>query len=208
LAGPERTRVTGDYPELALTLPDGRPVDVTALARALDKPAAEYATRVQAGPAQLFDGLGLWLALHEPRMGVLSEAGAPHAAALARAPARLGDQHVTAGIFDAGSFAVLARPEDDETEARGLSRRPRRQASAPPFELRVLGYGPDGETLAAQLTALLQSWEAAGRPSTGSFRILAYPRPAGGGPSPEIGANGAIVSRPHTTFVVAPKGQP
>ncbi len=194
LAGPERTRVTGDYPELALTLPDGRPVDVTALARALDEPAAEYATRVQAGPAQLFDGLGLWLALHEPRMGVLSEAGAPHAAALARAPARLGDQHVTAGIFDAGSFAVLARPEDDETEARGLSRRPRRQASAPLYELRVLGYGPDGETLAAELTALLQSWEAAGRPSTGSFRILAYPRPAGGGPSPEVGANGAIVS--------------
>jgi protein-L-isoaspartate(D-aspartate) O-methyltransferase len=209
LAGPERTRVTGDYPELALTLPDGRPVDVTALGRALDEPAAEYATQVRAGPAQLFDGLGLWLALHEPRMGVLSESGAPHAAALARAPARLGDQHVTAGIFDAGSFAVLARPEGDESEAGGLSRRRRgRASSAPPFELSVLGYGPDGAALAAHLTALLQSWEAAGRPGTGSFRILAYPRPAGGPPRPEAGANGAVVARPHTTFVVAPKSQP
>jgi hypothetical protein len=71
----------------------------------------------------------------------------------------------------------------------------------------VLGYGPDGATLAAQLTALLQSWEAAGRPSTGSFRILAYPRPAGGSAGPEIGANGAAVARPHTTFVVAPKSE-
>jgi hypothetical protein len=111
-------------------------------------------------------------------------------------------------IFHAGSFAVLARPVGDETEAGGLSRRRRGRApSAPPFELRVLGYGPDGAMLAAQLTALLQGWEAAGRPSTGSFRILAYPRPAGGPPSPEVGTNGAVVARPHTTFVVAPKSE-
>jgi hypothetical protein len=104
---------------------------------------------------------------------------------------------------------VLARPEGDESEAGGLSRRRRgRASSAPPFELSVLGYGPDGATLAAHLTALLQSWEAAGRPGTGSFRILAYPRPAGGPPRPEAGANGAVVARPHTTFVVAPKSQP
>jgi protein-L-isoaspartate(D-aspartate) O-methyltransferase len=212
LAGPERTQVTGDYPELALTLPDGRPADVAALARALDAPAAEYTTRVRAGPAQLFDGLGLWLALHEPRMGVLSETGQPHAAALARAPARLRAQHVTAGIFGAGSFAVLARPASHQFEAAGPAGRGRRgRAAGPVFELSVLGYGPDGDALAAQLAALLEAWEAAGRPGTGNFRILAYPGPAGGSPGPEgtaatpaRAAGEAVIRRPHTTFVVAP----
>jgi protein-L-isoaspartate(D-aspartate) O-methyltransferase len=221
LAGPERTRVTGDYPELALTLPDGRPVDVTALARALDAPAAEYATGVLAGPAQLFDGLGLWLALHEPRMGVLSEAGQPRAAALARAPARLRDQHVTAGIFDAGSFAVLARPASDQADQAGRPGGGRRRAEqGPAFELTVLGYGPDGDVLAAQLAALLETWDAAGRPGTRNYRILAYPRPPGysAGPDPGLeepavtagpeAADEAAISRPHTTFVVAPADTP
>jgi protein-L-isoaspartate(D-aspartate) O-methyltransferase len=218
LAGPEQTRVTGGYPELALTLPDERPVDVAALAHALDEPAAEYATGVLAGPSQLFDGLGLWLALHEPRMGVLSEAGSPHAAALARAPARLRDQHVTAGIFESASFAVLARPEGDRS---GPAVRPgrARRARAPVFELIVLGYGPDGDALAAHLATLLADWQTAGRPGTESFLILAYPHaadgtpgPAGAGPdgagpagaSPDRAADEAAIIRPHTTFVVAP----
>jgi protein-L-isoaspartate(D-aspartate) O-methyltransferase len=217
LAGPERTRVTGDYPELALMLPDGRPLDVGVLGRALNEPAAEYSTRVLAGPAQLFDGLGLWLALREPRMGVLSETGQPRAAALARAPGRVRDQFVTAGIFEAGSFAVLARPAGDQGEPVRPAERPRRgRTSAAPFPLSVLGYGPDGETLAAQLAGLLEAWEAAGRPGTHNFRILAYPdagdgspgpAPAGPAAGPPAGPGESVIRRPHTTFVVAPLDQ-
>jgi protein-L-isoaspartate(D-aspartate) O-methyltransferase len=213
LAGPERTRVTGKHRELALTLPDSRPVDLATLARALDGPAAERATRVLAGPAQLFDGLGLWLALHEPRWGVLSETGKPRAAALARAPARIQDQLVTAGIFEADSFAVLARPvgyqpPEPPADRPGGGRRGAR-APVPPFELSVLGYGPDGTALAAQLAARVETWDAAGRPGTGNFRVVAYPRGAGpgpAGPDPEpVGAEEAVISRPHTTFVVSPE---
>ena len=205
LAGPERTRVTGDYPELALMLPDGRPLDVTVLGRALDEPAAERFTRVLAGPAQLFDGLGLWLALNEPRMGVLSETGQPRAAALARAPGRIRDQYVTAGIFEPGSFAVLARPAGDhDRDAHPAERTRRGRTAAPPFQLSVLGYGPDGDILAAQLAALLEAWEAAGRPGTRNFRILAYPRTTEDASGPAAGPGESVIERPHTTFVVAP----
>ncbi len=116
LAGPERTLVTRDSQELALTLPGGQDLDITAVARALADPAgpaAERATRVTAGPAQLFDGLGLWLALNEPRWGMVSES-ARVPAGLARAPLAAVDRRMTAGVFDTGGFAVLARPSEPD----------------------------------------------------------------------------------------------
>src|ERR1700760_1521617 len=131
LAGPERTQVIGGHHELSLTLPDSRTVDLATLAGNLEAPggpAAEQATRVLAGPAQLFDGLGLWLALHEPRLGILSDSGEAGATALLRAPTSLHGQHLTAGVFDqAGSFAVLARPEHYPPEPDGSPGRPGRR---------------------------------------------------------------------------------
>src|ERR1700760_308994 len=211
LAGPERTQVTGGRRGLSLTLPEARTVDLPRLAGILDEPGgptAEHATRVLAGPGQLFDGLGLWLALHEPRLGMLSEADDRRA--LARAPVRVHGQHVTAGVFDeGGSFAVLARPGryPAEPEPDGAGGRPGRRSlrTAPPFELSVLGYGPDGAALAGGLAALLETWDAAGRPGTRNFGVRAYP---GGTYSGDDGAPAgpgeSIIVRPHTTFVVYP----
>ena len=202
LAGPERTVVSGDSQELALTLPGGRDLDITAVARALADPAgpaAERATRVTAGPAQLFDGLGLWLALNEPRWGMVSES-ARIPGGLARAPISAVDRRITAGVFDTGGFAILARPSEPDSPK-----------PAPAFELSVLGYGPAGPDLAAELTAQVQAWDAAGRPGTGHFRISAYPaRPGSAGSPGSSGSSGspgglpggAVIERPHTTFVV------
>jgi protein-L-isoaspartate(D-aspartate) O-methyltransferase len=225
LAGPEQTRVTHDAQELALTLPDGH---ITAVARALaelDDPAAERATRVTAGPAQLFDGLGFWLALNEPRWGLLSEsAQAP--GGLARAVAFMADRRITAGIFADGGFAVLARPDARPFPGEqagpggqgvpggqagpgggrpGPGGRPdprgrRRPAAASVFQLSVLGYGPAGADLAAELASAVQAWAVAGRPEAEDFRISAYPR-AGGEP---LLPGAAVIQRPHTTFVVRP----
>jgi protein-L-isoaspartate(D-aspartate) O-methyltransferase len=220
LAGPERTQVIGGHHELSLTLPDSRSVDLATLAGNLEAPggpAAEQATRVLAGPAQLFDGLGLWLALHEPRLGVLSDSGETGATALLRAPTSLHGQHVTAGVFDqAGSFAVLARPENYPPEPDGAAGPPadppagrpgrRGPRAAPPFEISVLGYGPDGVALTAGLAALLEAWDAAGRPGTRNFGVRAYPGGASDGAGP--GEGESVLVRPHTTFVVYPLDGP
>ncbi len=208
LAGPERTQVIGGHHELSLTLPDSRAVDLATLAGNLEAPggpAAEQPTRVLAGPAQLFDGLGLWLALHEPRLGVLSDSGEAGATALLRAPTSLHGQHVTAGVFDqAGSFAVLARPENYPPEPDDGPERPGRRGlrGTPPFELSVLGYGPDGAKLAASLAALLEAWDAAGRPGTRNFGVRAYPGRTGD--ELAAGPGESILTRPHTAFVVYP----
>jgi protein-L-isoaspartate(D-aspartate) O-methyltransferase len=236
LTGPERTRVSGDARELAVTLPDGRDVDITAVARALAGPAAECVTGVVAGPAQLFDGLGLWLALNEPRWGVLTgtagTGGAPGAgvrpgvvagvAALARAPVRFQERRATAGIFAGESFAVLARPDDPGSGTgpgsgpggapgtglrSGMGRGsgterpvPARSARPAAFTLCVLGYGPDGAELAAELAGQVGAWDATGRPGTDGLAITACPKPSR--PAQPAGS-GAVISRPHTTFTVS-----
>ena len=197
LAGPERTRVTEDTRELALTLPDDRDIDIDALAGLLAAaPAAERATRVTAAPTQLFDGLGLWLALHEPRWGVLSEPAT--GAGLARAPLAVKDHRMTAGVFGADGFAVLARPSAQPAPGPPGSG-PAAAGQPPVFELTVLGYGPAGPDLAAELAAQVQAWAMARRPGGSDFSIGGYPRPG----TATLPA-GAVIERPHTTFVVRP----
>ena len=196
LAGPERTRVTRDIRELALTLPDDRDIDIVAIAGLLAAaPAAERATRVTAAPAQLFDGLGLWLALHEPRWGTLTEPAT--GAGLARAPLAVKDHRMTAGVFSAGGFAVLARPSAQRAPGPPGSG-PAAGGQSPVFELTVLGYGPAGPDLADELAAQVQAWATA-RPGSSEFSISGYPRPG----TATLPA-GAVIDRPHTAFVVGP----
>ncbi|HEX4258978.1 MAG TPA: hypothetical protein VH089_28070, partial [Streptosporangiaceae bacterium] len=154
-------------------------------------------------------------------LGVLSDSGEAGTTALLRAPTSLRGQHVTAGVFDqAGSFAVLARPENYPPEPDGgadppagpltdpsngppAERRSRRGLRViPPFEVSVLGYGPDGAELAASLAALLEAWDAAGRPGTRNFGVRAHP----GRTADEVaaGPGESILTRPHTAFVVYP----
>jgi protein-L-isoaspartate(D-aspartate) O-methyltransferase len=221
LAGPERTQVTRDDKELAVTLPDGRELDIAAISRALAGPAAEYATDVVAGPAQLFDGLGLWLALHEPRWGVLSAGGPAGTALLDRAPVRIQDRRVTAGIFEGDSFAALMRPDAPGDRPHPHSPRPPRprapgpwapdrrdqQARSTEFALSTLGYGPHGRELAGELADLLRAWDATGRPGTGSLRISAFPKPGGtpaGGPASGVSATGPAAGAPAANAASGP----
>ena len=106
---------------------------------------------------------------------------------------------------------MLARPGIDpaepEPEPDGAGGRPGRRGlrAAPPFELSVLGYGPDGAALAAELAELLETWDAAGRPGTRNFGVRAYPGGTyPGGAGAPAGPGESIIVRPHTTFVVYP----
>jgi protein-L-isoaspartate(D-aspartate) O-methyltransferase len=195
LAGPDMTRVTGG--ELAVTLPDDRSVDIAAVARALAGPPAECITQVIAGREHLFDGLGLWLAVHEPMWGLLTASGPP---GLARALVSVKDQQMTAGLFADDSFAVLARPEKSAPPFGPDGPRPASGATPAGFPLSTLGYGPAGPELAARLAAQIRAWDAAGRPLSADMHISAYPV---AGPPP-VAPLGAVISRPHTTFVIYP----
>jgi protein-L-isoaspartate(D-aspartate) O-methyltransferase len=181
LAGPDMTRRAGA--DLTVTLAVDRPLDVTAVARALAGPPAECGTEVIASRAHFFDGLGLWLAVSEPMWGLLS---GPAAAGVARPLVAIGDQHVTVGVFAGESFAVLARPPGGRP-GPGMRMGPGMRAGAAGFPLSTLGYGPDGAELAA----------------SDDMRISAYPV-AGPSPAPPgVAGTGAVIRRQHTTFVVS-----
>ncbi|GDY28507.1 methyltransferase, FxLD system [Gandjariella thermophila] len=182
LAGPQRTLAIGG--DLSITVADGRELPAAPLAAALRGAAAAHPTGVVAGAQELFEGLGLWLAVHEPRRCALSEAASATAPRLAGAPLAIQDRRVTAGVVDGGSIAAL------------LGRAERGGSSV----LAACGYGPRGGELAADLAGHVRDWHAAGRPGGGPMRIDAYPGSAG---DRAAGGGGLIIDRPHTRFVLS-----
>ncbi|GAA5072773.1 protein-L-isoaspartate(D-aspartate) O-methyltransferase [Thermocatellispora tengchongensis] len=151
LAGPEITRVLDRDTRLMVFLPEGGAPD--AVLETLDSGAtAEVPTTVLADPGDLLDGLSLWLAVHEPRWGTLSELGDRR---LPDAPVTIQDMRMTAGIFAAdGTLAVLATDPDTRT-------------------LTARAYGPHRD-LATALAAHVTAWDEAGRPDTTGLHLDAY----------------------------------
>lgn len=186
LAGTERTLVLDRDSALWLVLPDERPVDPDAVRAALDAGGtARVDVGVQGSGAELFDGLGLWLAAGTARSCTLSE---PADAAVRRLPAtplRIGDRDHARGVADADGLALLAR-------APGAS-------WMWPSPLTAVGYGTSGPELAADLAGRVRAWAAAGRPSTRGLRIDAHPAGAAV-PRP---AGGLVIDRPHTRLVLS-----
>jgi protein-L-isoaspartate(D-aspartate) O-methyltransferase len=200
LAGPERAVVI--QPGLVVTVPDGRDIDPEALAAALAGPGSEQATGVRTGPMQVFSGLSLWLAVHEPRLCTLDERwpnGRRHAGAQAapraalkldRAPLRDRRRRVTIGILDPGGIAVLTTASPTGEGTRGRS-----------FGLTATGYGPGAPELAAELAARVAAWNEAGQPATDGLHVPAYPRWSGNSVIPAP-AGGVVIERPGTRFVL------
>jgi len=193
LAGPER--VVALAPGLFLLLPDGTgDADPGTLAAMLAGPSVSHPTSVQApgaGSAQVFWGLGLWLAAYEPRSCQLNDErphgrrGAP-GVRLPGAPLRGPGWHSTLGLLDAGGLAIL-------TSAAFAGR-------AGPLTLGVTGFGPDAGQLAADLTAHVQAWGEAGRPGLAGLHIDAYPRASAD--VPPLTCDAMIMERPGTRFAV------
>lgn len=157
-AGPERSYLLDEATTLTLSLPEDREVDPEAIVEVLGEPPSSRSTGATATAAQVFDGLTLWLAIHEPRWCSLSEATGAGKPLLADAPLRAADSAVTAGILADDGVALLSSLDD---------------------ELTVLCYGNDA--VADELVAHVRAWEDAGRPGTRGLRIDAYPDGVPGG---------------------------
>ena len=196
LAGPEH--VVALAPGLSLLLPDGPPSGDPDLdgpgmdAALLAGPSVPHPTGVRAGSAQVFWGLGLWLAAHEPRSCRLGEerpAGAP-GGWLGRAPLRGPGWHSTLGLLDAGGLAILASPA--EPDRSGL------------VTLDALGFGPHAGRLAAELAAHVQAWDETGQRGITGLHVDAYPRsaPRSSGDDSRPVSDALIMERPGMRFAV------
>lgn len=149
LAGPERTYLLDMATGLVLSLPDDRELEADAVVEAIDSPSARVPTGVVPGPFDLLDGLGLWLAIRDPRWFALSETDP--GTRLADAPLVAPDGRATVGILDDYGLATVRA---------GVT-----------GELVVTGDDQPADELAAHITA----WEAAGRPGSAGLRVDAYP---------------------------------
>jgi protein-L-isoaspartate(D-aspartate) O-methyltransferase len=183
LAGPER--VVALAPGLSLLLPDGSDVDGAALGALLAGPSVPHPTGVRAGPAQVFWGLGLWLAAHEPRSCRLGEERST-GGWLTGAPMGGPGWRTTLGLLDADGLAILA--SSAEPERSGL------------VTMDAMGFGPHAVRLAADLAAHVQAWGDAGQPGIAGLHVDAYPRTSADDPG--CIADALIMERPGMRFAV------
>jgi protein-L-isoaspartate(D-aspartate) O-methyltransferase len=180
LAGPERLHVLDRDTGLVLGVPDGRDIDVDGIRSALGEPGVTLSTGVTGGDGEALTGVGLWLAITAARSCAVSDEGHGYAG-LARALVRGEGFRATWGIVDGSSLAVVQR----------------RPVADSAFELDAHGVGPDGESLAVDLTERVRAWDATGRVSVDRLRVSAYPRD-----TPDID-DGVVIDKRHTRLVVS-----
>ncbi|MDP9841126.1 methyltransferase, FxLD system [Streptosporangium lutulentum] len=148
-AGPETTLVLDRASDLTISLPG--PGEVGDVPGALEGPSVRMPAEVGVSRTQLLDGLSLWLAIHEPRWCMLSEA---QPGRLASPPLTPSGFRMAIGVIDGDSLSLLEAEADDLLIARG--------------------YGPERTRLAADLVTHVRSWDTANRPMTTGLRIDAY----------------------------------
>ncbi|NMH96736.1 methyltransferase, FxLD system [Pseudonocardia acidicola] len=194
-AGPDATTpLTADG--LAVQVAENAQADPDALCALLDDPGPTLPVDLWVGAADLWDGLGLWLAVSEPRVCRLLATGDAARSDFARRLVEVGPDRGTvalgAGSRPLGRFglAVLVRdPPDVETGPDGL------------HPAGVQAFGPAGAELAAQLADLVDDWAAVGRPTAGELRLVVVPTgvaaPAAGWPGP------TVVDKQHCRLLVS-----
>ena len=170
---------TTDLPRtgLAVELPGEVAVDTDALARHLRAVGPARPLPVELGPADLWDGFGLWLALAEPATCRL-----------------LGGTGSLPGLLPVGSGgAALALPGDDGLAVVEVRRGLTRDA---PWPARVRLLGRAGPALAARVVDAAAGWLAAGRPAGADLELIVLPRER---PRP---ADHIVIDKPLSRVVV------
>ncbi|GAA5152345.1 hypothetical protein GCM10023321_20860 [Pseudonocardia eucalypti] len=180
-AGPESSRSLG-VDGVTVQTAERRELDAAGFRALLGEPGRQRDSRVRLAALDLWDGLGLWLAVREPDVCRLLVSADASARTPSLRPAGM-DGGTVALIAERG-MAVLVPKDDAPSE---LDRR---------FPVAVRPYGSDGAAAAERLAALLEDWVDAGRPSAAELRLRAYPRDA------EIAANGSVVHKAQSLLVL------
>ena len=176
-------------------LPAGEPgASPDLLAALLAAPGAARDAPVRLGPADLWDGFGLWLALVEPathRLAVPRVGGADPPGAAAEA-LRLDPGHATIGLVvdgpqGSGLAALVLGPVADGGRTG-------------PWPVRVQAFGPAGEAAAERLVAACTAWLDAGRPASADLRLTVVPA---GTPAPPVPPGATVVEKEHCRVFAA-----
>src|SRR2546421_4952502 len=148
---------------LHLRLPEQRPVEANVIYKLLTGPSRDVTTQLQVTSRQIFDGLNLWLTLHEPQFFAL----VAHDTAVERGimPSIFDIKtHTALGVLGETSLSVLL-PSDPSRFGN---------IDAFAFELFVRSFGP-ADTLTQRLIEQTRAWDAAGRPGEENLSIKVYP---------------------------------
>ncbi len=189
-AGPEAYVTLGPDPGLAISSEDRAQVDAAELYALLTGPGRDHPVPVHLAPRDVWQGLGLWLALRQPGFCTVSADGE-----MARHPA-VADffgspdaYRFTMGLVGEAALCLLAYQADRSRVV---------DPAAHPFPLAARSFGSD-DRLAELLIAEIAAWDAAGRPTDERLRVRAYPLPTPRAPA----ADEIAIDKRWTRLIVA-----
>ncbi|ODU00717.1 MAG: protein-L-isoaspartate(D-aspartate) O-methyltransferase [Pseudonocardia sp. SCN 72-86] len=122
---------------------------------ALDRPGAETPLGVRLSAADVWDGLGLWLALAEPSTFRLLARDAAAGSVVASELVEVGGARATVAVPGAGGFVAIV--QDDGSPAR------------------IRSHGDVGAEPASRIAALVDAWVGAERPHSADLQLTVAP---------------------------------
>jgi protein-L-isoaspartate(D-aspartate) O-methyltransferase len=168
-AGPDAIVPLGPDVGLWLAVDDHGQIDADVIYQLLTGPSRDLPTGIQVAADGVWEGLGLWLALHEPGFfnlvarGEVTERGiVPYLHGVA------GRIRTTCGLLEQATLCALMRPLGQCPPP------PKSSNDTSLFELFVRIFGPD-DGLAQRLVDQVIAWDAAGRPTTEDLHVRVYP---------------------------------
>jgi protein-L-isoaspartate(D-aspartate) O-methyltransferase len=186
-AGPETFRPLERLPGLYVQAGDGCPVDTAALAAALDGPATDVGTGIQAGRRDELSDLDLWLALAEPRLDRLTFMATTGSDARGPGLPLGGLARQGGGAGQLGVSGIAGGRPDGTADPPGID------GPAFPGEIMLRGYGPTGPALTAHLAQEARAWAEQGRPGVADLALTVWPA----GADPAVPAGQLLLKRPH-----------
>jgi len=171
-AGPQAVVRLGDSSGLVVEA-GVRPPGADDLASLLAQPGETAGTGVQITGREVFSGLGLWLAMHEPGgIGRMTD----------MAPARRRGRFLLTGAHGCATLEPMTVPEGPDVA----------------FEAGTRPFGEQGQEIAGRLAGHIRGWAAAGRPGLAELRVDAYPEES---PPPAI-PDAVVITKPYTRLVL------